>query len=247
MGISPTVARLLLIMILAFPAFLPAAGRDKSDAIVLKNGDKVSGEILTLDRGILTFKTDSMGTLEIKWEDVERITSKYLFTVEDTIGRHFVGSLQAAAEPRRVDVFGPKPAIGLNHIVIVGIREFEGSLWNRFSGAVELGYTFTKASDRTQFNVTSDLAYRAERSDGSLAYDSIISTSKGEQDVDRKVLTLRGSRYIGRKWLFFPGKVGTQPGTAARSSFFHHGRAGIQDLQEQPLRHPGGGRDVVHP
>ena len=203
MHISSIVKRLFPIAILAIPAFLAAAGRDKSDIIVLKNGNQVNGEIRKLERGMLTLKTDSMSTLEIKWEDVERISSKFIFTVEDTRGNLYVGTLRAADQPRRVHVIGPKPANDLNHILIVGIRELEGSLWNRFSGAVEFGYTFTKASDRTQINMSSDLAYRAEILDSSIAYDSNLSHSKGQKDVERDVLTLKGSRNIGRKWLFF--------------------------------------------
>ena len=203
MRISSTVLRLFPIAILAIPALLAAADREKSDIIVMKNGNQVNGEIRKLERGMLTFKTDSMGTVDIKWGDVERITSKYLFTVEDTSGRLYIGTLQAAEQPRRVHVVGPKPVSDLNHISIVGIREFEGSLWNRFSGTVELGYTFTKASDRKQFNLTSDLAYHAEYLDASASYDSNLSTSKGQKEVDRNVMTLSGSRNLGAKWLFF--------------------------------------------
>jgi len=203
MHISPIVFRLIPIGILAVAFITPAAARDKSDIIVLKNGNEVNGEIRNLERGMLTFRTDSMGTVAVKWEDVERITSTYLFTVEDTSGHRYVGSLQPAVQPRRVHVVGPKPVSDLHHISIVGIHELEGSLWNRFSGAIELGYTFTKASARTQFNVSSDLAYRSEILESSVSYDSLLSHSHGEKDVERNVLTLRAGRQIGRKWLLF--------------------------------------------
>ncbi len=203
MRISPIVTRLSPTIILAILAFPPASAREKSDVIILKNGDHVTGEIRKLERGMLALKTDSMGTVEIKWEDIERITSRFLFTVEDTRGQLYVGSLRAEAEPRTVDVVGPKPAADLNHLSVVGIREVEETLWQRFSGSVELGYTFAKASDRSQFNLSSDLAYRAERYDGRFAYDSILSNSRGEQDVNRWVVTVAGNRYVGRKWLLF--------------------------------------------
>lgn len=197
------VARLLPVVLVFSSALTTASAREKSDVLILRNGDHVTGEIVKLERGMLTLKTDSMGTVEIKWEDITRVTSRYLFTVEDSRGQLYFGSLEAATEQGGLDVIGPEPVHDLEHLSVVGIRAVEGSLWTRFSGSVELGYTFTKASDRTQFNLNSLLAYRAERFDGQFAYDSILSSSQGEQDADRTVITLLGSRYVGKKWLLF--------------------------------------------
>jgi len=201
--------RTLLMIILAITACLPASARDKSDLLVLKNGNNVNGEILKLARGLLTLKTDSMGTLEIKWEDIEQVTSKHQFSVLDTWGRIFVGSLQVATEPGSIDIVGPKPAHNLNHLSIVEIREFDQQLWQRFSGTVELGYTFTKASERRQFNMNSEVRYRAERYEGWFSFDSNISSSKKpedaerQDDIDRKVIAFGGNRNLTGKWLIF--------------------------------------------
>ena len=43
--------------------------RDKTDIVSLKNGDRVTGEIEELQRGKLTVKTDSMGTVSIEWRE----------------------------------------------------------------------------------------------------------------------------------------------------------------------------------
>ena len=201
--------RLLPILVFAFGGCLQAYAREKSDLLVLKNGNNVHGEIIKLHRGLLTFKTDSMGTLEIKWGDIERISSKFQFAVEDTGGRIFVGTLQIAEGPRSINVVGRRPARNLNHISIVEIREARQDLWQRFSGAVGLGYTFTRASERRQFTLNSDLKYRAERYEGILSFDSILSSTKKPDDVervsdiDRKVLAFGGNRNLTGKWLVF--------------------------------------------
>jgi len=205
---SAAISRLIPILILTIAACMPAGAREKSDTIVLKNGNRINGEIRKLDRGLLTFKTDSMSTVEIKWEDVEQITSDYFFTVEDAHGQIHVGSIQPGEDPRCLDVIGPLPAKNLNRLEVVGIREFERKLWQRFSGGIELGYTFTKASERTQFNLSSDLNYRAQRNEAYFAYDTILSSSKGETDINRQAITFGGNRYFTGKWLlFYQGKV----------------------------------------
>jgi hypothetical protein len=59
-----------------------------------RNGDRITCEIESLERGMLIVKTDSTSTVQIKWPYVESIRGRFLFTVEDTQGQLFVGSLQ---------------------------------------------------------------------------------------------------------------------------------------------------------
>jgi hypothetical protein len=193
----------LSILLMVISAVLPAPARDKTDVIRLKNGDRITCEIKYLRRGMLTVKTDSMSTVEIKWQDIESVMSEHLFTVQDTQGQLFVGSLQAAAEPRSVNVAGPTPASNLQHLSVVEIKELEGSIWRRFSGAVDLGYSFAKASSRTQFNFAGDVTYLTEHYSAKVDYSSTVGTSNGATDVNRQSTHITGSRYLGRKWLAF--------------------------------------------
>jgi hypothetical protein len=201
------IIRLIAVWIFSFIAvasfILPVAAHEKTDIVILKNGDRVTCEIKNLARGLLTVGTDSMGTISIKWQDVERITSKFFYTIQDTRGRVYVGTLKAAADARRVDLSGPREAENLDHMSIVTIQELEGSLWRRFSGTAELGYSFTKASNRTQLNFEGDVQYHTEHYTGQLTYSTIIGTSNGQTDSDRKLLTLAGSRQLSGKWLAY--------------------------------------------
>ncbi|MEJ2109438.1 MAG: DUF481 domain-containing protein [Acidobacteriota bacterium] len=200
---------LLPILVFALCGCLPARAREKSDLLVLKNGNSVHGEIVRLQRGLLTCKTASMGTLEIKWEDLAQISSNFQFAVEDTNGQLFVGRIEVGEEPESIHVVGRRPVRNLKHLSIVEIREARQDLLQRFSGAVELGYTFTKASERQQFTLYSDLRYRAERYEGTFSFDSILSSSKKPEDterntdIDRKVVAFGGNRNLTGKWLIF--------------------------------------------
>ncbi len=196
-------ARCFIGVLILASVVLPVPAREKTDVIRLKNGDRITGEIKYLMRGMLTVKTDSMSTVEIKWPDVESITSEHLFTVQDGQGRLYVGSLEPAADPRHVNVAGPTPASNLEHLSIVQIKELESSVLKRLSGAVDMGYSFTKASSRTQFNLAGDLTYLTERYSAKFDYSSTVGTSNGESDVNRESASITGNRYFGRRWLAF--------------------------------------------
>ena len=53
----------------------------KTDVIVLENGSSIKGEIKGLLAGKLSFGTDSMGTVQVEWEDVVAVTSDFGYEV----------------------------------------------------------------------------------------------------------------------------------------------------------------------
>jgi len=192
-------------------AVAPLSAREKTDVVILKNGDHIACEIKSLERGMLNVKTDAMSTISIKWQDVKIIQSSFLFTVQDTQGLIYVGSIRPALDEQHVNIEGLQGewVAYLDPISIVHIQELGVSRWKRFSGTADLGYTFTKASDRTQFNFTGDVTYRTERYSSQLYYSSIFGTSQGETDADRKLLTLSGVREFSGKWLAY-GQAGSE-------------------------------------
>jgi hypothetical protein len=192
---------LIFITIITFP--LHAVARAKTDIVILKNGDHISCEIKTLVRGMLTVKTDPMGTLDIKWPDVAKIISNHIFKVQDTQGNIYVGSLETAAEEWQINITGLQAKTTLDHLSVVQIQELEGDWWRRFSGSVDMGYTFTKASELTQFNFAGDLMYRTRKNSAQLGYSSTLGKSQGETDADRRLLTLAGTRDFAGKWIAY--------------------------------------------
>ena len=56
-------SRLLCVFLLAVCS--ATAWAAKTDIVLLKNGDRVTGEVKSLERGKLTLSTDSMGTVYI--------------------------------------------------------------------------------------------------------------------------------------------------------------------------------------
>jgi hypothetical protein len=67
---------------LSFPAVAAAQGR--TDVVTLANGDRITGEIVRLDRGRLEFKTDDAGTLYLEWDKLTSLVSKRLVEVTTT-------------------------------------------------------------------------------------------------------------------------------------------------------------------
>ena len=71
----------------------------QTDAIRISNGDQLTGEIKSLDRGLLRLKTEATDTIEIEWTHIGSLSSEQTFLVTLSDGRELLGSWSASAEP----------------------------------------------------------------------------------------------------------------------------------------------------
>ena len=86
------------------------AAAERTDVIVLWNGNTITGEVKGLQQGKLEFKTDHAGTIYIEWEFVHGLTASGIFDVETQLGVHHYGTLSKAEESHFLVV---TPATGL--------------------------------------------------------------------------------------------------------------------------------------
>ncbi len=157
-------ARLVLGGLLLLVPVTPARA-EKTDVVILKNGDRVTGEVKALERGRLSFATDSMGTLQIEWKEIEKIDSRQNVEVETATGEKFFGSLTAEAEAEvgRLQVRGEAETVTLELASVVRMVPIEDTFWQRLDGSFDLGFSFTSANDATQYSLGSNVRYRTRK------------------------------------------------------------------------------------
>ena len=74
------------------------ASRDKKDVVIFANGDRMTCEIMQLQKGYLYVRlANGEGTIPVDWTKVVRIESKYNFVVSDESGERFTSGLKSAA------------------------------------------------------------------------------------------------------------------------------------------------------
>ena len=86
----------LFLLVIGFGAFVtpPVLRGQQKDVIVMKNGDRITGQIKGLDNGILKVDLDYVdGTIPVDWTKVVRIESSNLFIVRLTDGSLHSGKL----------------------------------------------------------------------------------------------------------------------------------------------------------
>jgi hypothetical protein len=188
-----------------------AAAAIKTDVVVLRNGDHITGEVKKLQFGRLQYGTDDIGTINIEWLDVTELTSTSVFEVEISDSTRYIGRL----EPRgnaTMAVVGDASTQVLAHADVVGIYKLDRGFWKRLDGSFDLGLTYTQADATSQFNFDLELEVRRPNRQSSFDFSGIL-TDDEDSDTTRRFdatysyLRLRRSRWFNQ---FFSAAQGNQ-------------------------------------
>src|SRR5262245_19707759 len=162
-----------------------AADRDNTDVIILKNGDRVTGEIEQLEYGLLRLSTDDMGTINIEWKAIASIESKYVFDVQLVGGlRHsgLIGTSDDGSElVIRDEGSGRSVALG----DVVRIEELETGFWQRLSGSMSVGFDYAKSTGIRTSNINISSAYQGDKTKATLDI-STSETSSPDTETSRR-------------------------------------------------------------
>lgn len=161
---------------------LPALSREKVDIIVMDNGDRITGEITGLGQGILTVKTDNLGTLSIEWLHVASVQTPFVFQVEMADGRILLGSLGTSEDSRTVAIVSGEERRTTNRDDMVRMAPMQERILDRFTGSVSAGVTYTKGTEQTQVNFSLSSMYFAEKFHASISASSLATFGSGESE-----------------------------------------------------------------
>lgn len=172
--------RFLLVGWLILTAGLAAA--ERTDEVVLLNGNTITGEVKSLQQGKLQLKTDNAGTIYIEWEYVHALTSSHFFDVENQNGDHFYGSLSKAKNSRFLMVIGPTGPVVLDMQQVVTIVPIKQTFWDRVDGSLNIGASYTSAENILQYSIEGDATYRQRKYSAKTTLSS-IQTHQEDRDV----------------------------------------------------------------
>ena len=195
-GLAKTVAAFAL----ACSMTAAAAAQGRTDIVTLANGDRITGEVARLDRGILQFKTDDAGTLYLEWDKLVSLITTRLVEVTTTDGRTFLGSL-GQSTTRSIAVASQDATAQLAMQDVTEINTIGRSFWRKIDGSFDVGFSYTRSSGIAQLNLNTDTHYRKPRSQVRLAA-SFTQTEQRDEDErdDRGALDASYLRYPWPRW-----------------------------------------------
>jgi len=215
---DPILATIILLGFFAVPAMA-----EKTDVVVLKNGNAVTGEVKSLEFGQLKYSTDSMGTVSIDWEDIVSVSSQEFHQVELPDGTRYYGQLVPTGDPHTVRIVTASNEFVLEHSQIVRVTpiDAEASFLARLDGSFSLGMQTQKSSGVSTSNLSADVSYRRRAYLLGLRISSSITDQPSEPTTARQSVSFNYQRFRKNRWFtdWFTGwEQNDELGIAARSS-----------------------------
>jgi len=170
---------------LTLTLFSPALWAEKTDIVVLENGDKLTGEVKSLLRGKLEFSTDSMGTVYIEWKDIKVVISDASQSIELANGQRFFGPLRKTENTEMVSIETEQGLVGVGLMDVISMYPVEASFWQRLDIKASLGFTWDKASSVGKYNLGLSTEYRDPDHITHASFTTEVTTQEGMDDTSR--------------------------------------------------------------
>ena len=179
----------------------PAAARaQRTDVVTLANGDRVTGEILRLERGRLVYKTDDAGTLYLEWDNLASVVTKRQVDLETRKGIRYLGSL-SSPKAGEIAVRLAQGDVTLTLAEVIAITPIGQSFWRRLDGSVDMGANYTQSSGIGTLTLNSDTVYRRPAFEARVAGSlTLTRTDEDDEPDDRATLDFSYQRFPWQRW-----------------------------------------------
>ena len=171
------------------------------DTLRLKTNDQIIGEIKSLTTGTLTMETAySDDDFTIEFDQVSEMIIEKKCIIDLTEGGNRFGYVKSE-EPGKVTITGEdgsKETFDISDII--GLKEVEDNFLSRFSGAIDLGFNITKASNNRQLNISGRLSFTSQKWIFNTNINSLSSNQDNAEDVKRLDANIESLRLMRGDW-----------------------------------------------
>ncbi len=172
----------------------------KTDTIVHKNGNILKGDFKKMEYGIVTWKMDGMGTINLEEPFVATIISQKQFEIIMKSGILYYSSFEASDSEGEVIITanGKKVSILIDNIV--EIHPIKGNFWQKFSGNLSLGGNFSKSSNLTTIALSGNLNFRNKKTSFSTDWFLNLSYQNDSLITNNSEINISWQHLLKNKW-----------------------------------------------
>lgn len=186
--------------------FCVGIGIHAQDTISFKNGDQIIGELKSLDRGVIHFKTEySDSDFNIGWSGVTQLTTTTVFLITLSNGERLSGSINSGDSVGLV----LKVEDGIRRVEsidIVYLKSLEEGFWSQVYANVDLGFSLTKSKNLKQITGAAGVGYLGELWAWDARINTLYSSQDSVQDTRRTDGIVSANFFLPHDW-FLMGAV----------------------------------------
>jgi hypothetical protein len=201
--------RFLIVVLFVLAVEPQSLAQGKDDVVVMKNGDRFTGEIKGLSRGELSFKAKYMvDSVRLDWKEVARLESQNSFIVSLANGSRFAGRIEEinGRISEEIGIIAGETKLRTSPSEVVLIQPRKGSFRDQLDGSISYGFTFTGDNNQASSALSANVGYNGSRNAVQLSSSSQLNAqSKG---VNTSRFTFNGEylRKLTQNW-FYDGLI----------------------------------------
>jgi len=201
------VVKITSILIATFCFGHPVLAKRTDDLVVMKNGDRFTGEIKKLEDGILYFKSSYMlESVQLDWVQVDKIESRDQFFITLKSGKRYTGQIEKpgseipTADVVRIEV--ENRPLQIEPSEVVGIQQSEKSFWSQLNGSIDYGLSYTSGNSALSSSLSAGVEYQRTKDLTRLTTSSQFNTQSSGPSTNRYTFDGQYFRQISERWFY---------------------------------------------
>ena len=184
---------------------LTIVAKNVDDVVVLKNGDRLTGEIKGLQGGELRIKSDYMAeAVRLDWSRVERLESKSMFMIWLVDGKLVTNVIRLlpgnSSEIPNFVIGNADQTIKVPQLEVIRIAPADRQFWKRLEGSIDFGFNFTSGNDQYQTQLSATTTYRTGDHSFTASVDSALSGQTEGTSLTRNQFSFDYRKQISPRW-----------------------------------------------
>lgn len=191
---------LAMALLLALALLQPLSGL--ADEVVMKNGDRISGSIVSKDEQVLVIKTDYAGELKITWANVVRLQSDNPVWVYLQDGTRMKGRLVMGAQDElSVDAGNAKAAIPVADVRWINPPPELSGEGVKMSGHANVGYASSSGNtDTEKWYLDAEAVARTRDNRYTLGAESRSTEDSGVKTESNWLGYMKYDHFLSKQW-----------------------------------------------
>ena len=174
----------------------------KTDTLIVRNGDVWTGEIKEYRRGKVEFSTDAASTIHVKWSRVLTAESDKLWDIDLEDGRKLFGSLDLGDEHHQVKIITDGDTLVVATQSVVALRRIKETFWKRLDGNIDLGFAFTQQNAKTDFNLGTKVTHKKDFNTFRFDLYTTFSRQDDTDNISRLNTSFAFLREFAKGWFY---------------------------------------------
>jgi putative salt-induced outer membrane protein YdiY len=181
----------------------PSAQAKRKDVVVMNNGDHFTGEVKSLQNGLLFLETEYVsGNIGLDWNQVQTVQTTATYRIVLNNGRRLDGKIEKdSSEKGKNEDFLIREAteeVAVSSASVASIETKKPTFWRQLRGNIDFGYSFASGNSQSTLNTNTSAAYETPAWEVATSFDTTFSGQSGASKTSREDVQVTLSKFLNR-------------------------------------------------